>query len=298
MSPHRYGRDIRSLVVTMIKKPDEKNRKNKASRPLVVVSIRYSVLLKDNTQWIISRGQSDESYRSALFDDERLSLHYHLFSKLTLPSLLSQDPELDPDFFRLYVVTSEALPKKRKAEIVDLLKDIPWARVKEVPENAKGIPHSSHISEFIQEKTDGSAIYAHVRLDDDDALARDFVARISDYATEQNVGRVISLGRGVMANFDVDRREFVEFREMHYPKVAMGLTLIGKKKSPEDLTLPHVYSLGKHTKIDLMAPTILDSRSIAYIRTMHSLSDTQAQNTSGALDKIDIGIVRQHFTFL
>lgn len=268
-----------------------------STNPAVMISTRYSVLLRGSKSWAIGRDKSLDDYRTALFDDARLDLHHHLFTRLTLPSLKAQIPALSATDFRLAISISDELPAHHRAALERETSDIDWVRILRVPAEAENIPHGKHLRDFLAERGEPGP-YAHVRLDDDDALTSDFIERIRGYATVENAGRAVSLGRGIMADFDTDSRRFTAFQEMHYPKVAMGLTLIGIYQGDEKRPLPQIYGTGNHVSIDLRVPTIIDSRKIAFLRTMHSLSDTRATRRSDATEKMDLATAREHFPVL
>lgn len=247
-----------------------------AAAPLVVVTVRFSVLVSRQASWLIGRGKSEAEYRRDLFGDERLSLHHHLFERVTLPSLAAQVPALSEDRFRLYAITSADLPRRHALALDEVIARYPWARVRKVPPDAKDVPHGSCVAEFLGSAGDGQGHYAHVRLDDDDAVAADFVSRVEELATSGNVGKAVSLARGYAAMLDPRRRTFTSVVDYRHALAAQGLSYIGayKDRAPVGRTA-NVYALGHHLKVDTKVPVILDSRSPAFLRTFHQASDTQ-----------------------
>lgn len=106
-----------------------------------------------------------------LFAPERLEERFALFETLHLPAIRAQT---DPDFTYL-VVTGEQLPPPYMDRLKALLVDIPQAILLPMPpmnhRDAMGLAIKAHI-----DHADGCT--AQFRLDDDDAVAVDFVEKI------------------------------------------------------------------------------------------------------------------------
>ena len=239
--------------------------------PAIVVSVRYSVLLSGTagSQWRLGQGAaSDDDYRAKLFDPDRLRLHHRLFSTVTLPSLLSQVPRLEAKSFRLNVIISDCLPTTHKQALYSTIQGIDWVRVVELPQNASSVPHADLVAQFLEGRRAKGALHAHARLDDDDAVSADFFSNLRRHIRPEHEGWVVSQGFGVTGHHD--GAAFTAFETMLYPKIAIGLAYIGGR------AIANVHALNNHIHVDRRVPVILDSRKLAFIRTVHDQSDTGA----------------------
>lgn len=105
-----------------------------------------------------------------LYSPARLEERFKHFELLTLPALRLQT---DPDF-RIVVVTGEALPSVALARLRDLLADIPQAVITQMPP----MRHRTAMHEAtLAHLPEPDAPSIQFRLDDDDAVAVDFVER-------------------------------------------------------------------------------------------------------------------------
>ena len=110
-----------------------------------------------------------EARTAALYDPARLEHRFRLFEAFTLPSLRAQG---DGDF-RIGIVIGPEFPQRPRLEA--LLRDLPQAVILE---RAPG-PHREVMREAINSlrgRPDRAS--AQFRLDDDDAVGRDFVSRL------------------------------------------------------------------------------------------------------------------------
>lgn len=112
-----------------------------------------------------------------LYDPARMDERFALFETLTLPPLRAQT---DPDF-TLLVVVGESLPAPYRARLGALLADLPQAVVTALPP----LPHRKAMQNAINEiRADMDAPCVQFRMDDDDAVARDFVERLRTTARD------------------------------------------------------------------------------------------------------------------
>ncbi|WP_420861272.1 glycosyltransferase [Algirhabdus cladophorae] len=105
-----------------------------------------------------------------LYSPKRLEERFKHFELLTLPALRLQT---DPDF-RLVVVTGEALPANAFTRLQSLLANIPQAVIVQMPP----MRHRTAMHEAVlAQLPNPDAPSIQFRLDDDDAVAVDFVER-------------------------------------------------------------------------------------------------------------------------
>ena len=235
------------------------------------VLVRYSVLVKKSGMWVIGRDTSFDEYRKALFDEARLAYHFRIFSGLTLPSLnaaIEKKGDLD---VRCLVLTSDELPESHKKNLYGEAECYNWLSVHEIScDQSYSDAFEKLISSDLNNENGSVAIYGTTRLDDDDALPSDFVHIISEYLSESFVGMAISFPKGYSAYFQDGK--ITSFSEIVHPKIALGLTHVGKA-GKEPRRTKTIYSFGSHSNIDRKLRIILDSRYYSYIRSLHEESD-------------------------
>lgn len=112
-----------------------------------------------------------------LYDNTRLEERFRLFESFTLPSLQAQT---DPDF-TLIVVIGTDMPVARREQLEALLKNLPQARLQAMPPG----PHRTIMAQVINEARGADRRPCiQFRMDDDDAIACDFVAKARDVARD------------------------------------------------------------------------------------------------------------------
>ena len=114
---------------------------------------------------------TDEALMAHLYDPARMADRFRTFETITLPSIRAQT---DPDFTFL-VVTGETLPEPHLERLYALLEDIPQAVLQVYPP----IRHRQIMKDAINSvRPRDGAPCLQFRLDDDDAVAVDFVERL------------------------------------------------------------------------------------------------------------------------
>jgi hypothetical protein len=263
----------------------------------VVFSIRFSVLLRKSSFVRIGRDVQFEEYRSKLFDPGRLDIHQSLFSAFTLPSLNRAILTAPDTRVGVFVLVSSELPRHPRRLLDEALKPYPWATVVEVTPD-ETMPHKQCVWDFVQALNVDHCHYAHCRLDDDDMISNDFVSQLSRYIAREFVGFGVSLSLGYYGMYDNAERRFSQMFMVNDPKVSAGLALIGSyerdlHRSPADMV--NVHALGSHVHVDRRAPTILDSRAPAFIRSLHPAQDTSGSRSSKVGDAPEPEIVARLF---
>ncbi|MCW3784480.1 putative rhamnosyl transferase [Defluviimonas salinarum] len=129
---------------------------------------RFSLLVQGGFQ----RMPEDlEARRRVLYDPARLESRVLWFEHVFLPSIRAQT---DPDF-TLTVVTGSDFPDPWRGRLQDLIAGIPQIELVFVPPHV----HRDACRPVLCTRTDPKAdVVAQFRLDDDDAVAVDFVRRI------------------------------------------------------------------------------------------------------------------------
>ncbi|MFC3285778.1 glycosyltransferase [Litchfieldella rifensis] len=245
--------------------------------------VRYSILSYTQGGGWETFSQDLDEYQRKLFDPGRLALHQRLFSEVTLASLDSQSVELSKDWFTLLVLTSTELPKENRAFLEQLNASRDWMEIKALPPENPGM--GAAVMECLKARVD-TPVYATLRLDDDDALANDYFARLSPYLAPRFRNFAVSFASGYAGLHNGEG--YTRFKQYYQPNVALGLASIHDKQQLTKKTgeAKQIFQLGNHTKIDRRVPVILDSRQPAYIRTVHEHSDS-AKRTVRKVSKLD-----------
>ena len=113
---------------------------------------------------------SVEDRSAYLYDPARMEERFRYFEAFTLPSLRAQT---DPDF-TFVIVVGDNLPVDDGNRLFDLVEDITQVVIQE---HAPG-PHREVMKEAINAVRQHDSATLQFRLDDDDAVGRDFVARL------------------------------------------------------------------------------------------------------------------------
>ncbi len=219
----------------------------------IVVTVRYSVHFVGGKEgWFVKRRLSPQEHIAWLFDEERLLERLQFFSGILLPSLLTQDMPMQRNRRELVVYVSEGLPDAHRAALEATIGQYDWARLVSVPMGAQEYPDVGPDTE-----------HAHLRIDDDDALSRDFLSRLSAYVRPEFHGNIITHRMGYFAGFD--NAGHLILKRAYIPMIAMGIAYIVGPRTK----FRSIYEVGPHFHAYTAAPTIIGDSAPAYIRTVH-----------------------------
>lgn len=233
----------------------------------VVAICRYSVLVKNKTAWRAGVDKSWDEYKSEVLNPVRLDMRLCLFNNITLPSLLSSRKAIDKNWFTLVILVSDLMPKQQLNNLENCVVDLPWCRIVPIAERADLDQEvTKNIGEVV---ADNDEVYATLRLDDDDALSRDYFDRLIPYVSNAHLDHAISFPFGYQAYYNIEKQSYRSASEMWEPKLALGLAYISNKKS----TIKHALQLGSHTTIDQRHPLVTIPGGPMYIRTFHDYND-------------------------
>jgi len=246
--------------------------------PPVVFAIRFSVLERNvkNKYRRQAKSESFEDYKKTLFSQERLDRRFHSLVNVTLSSIAGQS---DTRSTHVLIYTSEHLPEKYLSALRDTKTRFPFVEIITVSEDEK-LDFDENLKKTCKRLS--AQLYAHVRMDDDDAVARHFVERLRGYVQPHNIGYAISFGRGVAGEYDPPSGKYTGFFEFYRAK-SVGLALVGgfDLDRSDFLSLPAgAFGLGAHSRADRRCPVILDSRETSFIYSIHPDQDS-VENNSG-----------------
>lgn len=241
----------------------------------VFIIIRFSMLLKHKNKW--KAGENSETwfqYKENILSEKRLKFRMKLFKDITLPSLVGQDIDLSKNNVKVIVATSEELPIEYMNELETISEKYSWFEVLKTSEDFSGF--KKYLLYRLAEKKQ-SVDVATIRLDDDDALSKNFVSRVFEYQKKCINGYALTFANGYAGVYSTDAEKIISFKDYFYSKFSAGLTYFDRY-DPDKKGFEHkygsVYSLGSHVAVDKKVPLIVEPRGKGFIRTIHEEADT------------------------
>lgn len=254
----------------------------------IIGLIRFSYPSTDG----FSRIDADADVRRArLYSAARMETRFRLFTHLTLPSLIAQ---LDQDF-TLGILIGSDMPETHAARLEKALAIYPRARVIIQPPRQ----HFAATQAAIRQLTNPDATHlTGFRLDDDDALDRNFIARLRQRAAALLVMHgadrpvVIGCNHGLLLSLDPSGNRVERVTE-RLP-IGIGLAMAAPKGFPESIFRRN------HRLVPQFYSTFTDAETPAFIRTVHAGNDSdpyasgkRADISGEMLDRI----LADHFPF-
>lgn len=240
----------------------------------IIGTTRFSLFKPGANEWKTSQNSrfSDESsYLNFLFSDERMSLRIKIFTEYSVPQLSMAASKADINLKHI-VSYSSLLPQKYKDTLYVCAENYPFLVLDErTPDQGTNTTPVNRYAELFGTE---DSTFAWYRLDDDDIVSVDFFQQIAQYIRPENVGMTISLGYGYTGLFE--SQQFHLLRNVHWPFLAIGLTFVCSYQNGQITWVPP----GPHTITDRRTPTIIDSRSPAWLWTRHLTQDTASATDS------------------
>lgn len=210
-----------------------------------------------------------DALRAYLYSPERQALRLFFFEHVLLPGIAAQT---DPDF-TLVIMTGEQLPADVRARLEALTALHPQIRIVSLPE---GQNHRDTCREVMLAHRDpGARVAAEFRLDDDDAVATDFVAQTRDQFRKAR-GLFRDSGR-LAIDFN---RGFLLATAREKGGAAMALTPVASRYWTPALVLclrPHTAKSlldFHHARLWKRMPTVTQPRDWMYLRGAHGDNDS------------------------
>lgn len=232
-----------------------------------------------------------EADSAGLMDPARLERRFHLFERLTLPSLLAQE---DTDF-ALLVLIGEALPTPFRDRLADLLAPLTRTRIVALPPMHH---YPATQAAFAQLPTDGATHLTSFRLDDDDALDKGHIARLrrqveglSAFVTPDRPFAV-GANHGFFLHLSPDGNRLLDVTEKM--PIGIGLSLT----APVDSGL-NIFRRN-HRLLPQFFTTFTDADTPAFIRSIHADNDSDAHASGqvGQMTEAQVAAaVEAHFPF-
>lgn len=228
--------------------------------------------------------------KAILYDPARLERRFKLFEALTLRSMRAQT---DPDF-QLGFLIGDDFPAPFRQRLAHLLADLPQAFVFPYPaaENFK----ATHAT-FKAANLEGATHLTSFRLDDDDALDRNFIARLRHQANSlfplcRGTPYVISQNRGFYAFTGESGGEIFDVQER--TPIGIGVALVAGVKSG------HTVFIYNHRDLAERYNAFADATTPAFVRSVHRDNDAEPHvaGSKRLISQDEVrALVAQHFAF-
>jgi hypothetical protein len=197
--------------------------------------------------------------RALLWHPLRMAVRFQLFETIMLPSLKAQT---DQDF-RLIVTVSKSMPEPYHQRLERVLTG--WGPAEILVTERTDIGHV--LRPVIRETSKGGSVPSvHFRIDDDDALAHDYIARLKMACARLDPGSMVSFPKGFVGFTD---GYTAKHTTRLTPNIAIGLALILR---PADRRSPFQIQHRKHAQ---KVPSFSDPTFYAYQNTVHGVNNTK-----------------------
>jgi hypothetical protein len=221
----------------------------------------------------------DGTALAQLYSETRMARRFFLFENLTLPSLIGQT---DSDFTTV-IMSSDVMPDRFKDRLTALAARLPGAVVEFSPHRRGDLAFHRFMAAPAGRDRTGTSV--HFRLDDDDALASTYIARLRRLSQPLSPRTHITFPTGILlfpARAGATEGTSIVQQQL---LVSMGLATVngnGFHKNPFQMM---------HGAVWRRWPVVSEPRFPAYIRTQHPENDT-VQNQ----DRILAALRRERFS--
>jgi hypothetical protein len=219
-----------------------------------------------------------DAAHALLWNSRRMAVRFHLFEHITLPSIVNQS---DKDF-TFVIIGSEQMPGVYRDRLETLVAGhtnirLHWTDKTDISRASRPI--------LLEASNDGRDPALHFRLDDDDAVAFDFVHRLKKAASPLEPTSVITFPQGVMGYLDNGVARHRAFRKF---AIAIGYGIV---KAPDDFRSPFLI---QHKKYAEKHAAVIDESFPAYHYTRHSTNNTNGYSAVIHRDGGVVDIVAQN----
>ena len=206
--------------------------------------------------------------RKTIYDPDRLLRRFALFENLTLRSLkLQTNPA-----FHMGVLIGDDFPHDAAHHLATLLADVPQARIIRLP---RMVHYRAMRIAFEKMGDDPEATHtASLRLDDDDAIHKDWMAHIAALAPALGAARgydaplVIAANRGFYFDLNNPQNPVSEWFEKQ--PISVGTALITPRSAHENIYLRN------HRKLSEFYDCFSSVTQPMFLRSVHQDNDSHA----------------------
>lgn len=214
--------------------------------------------------------QGEAQLLRALFDETRIAFRFRMLELLNAHSLKAQG---DRNFSMIYLV-SERMPPEHRRRLEEIVSDVPGVRIIALPQ----MPLADAVRRAFEQVIDPDAEHVSLfRLDDDDALAVDFIGSLRRRARRLITAgliqkpTVLSATRGVYwKNDGKGRSQLIDICDR--VPLSMGYTIVSPRED-----IGHHYLKG-HRDAAMFYPCFMDPSRIMYVRSVHGDNDGGISN--------------------
>ena len=231
----------------------------------VIGLVRFSYIPDESTDYVRTWNMRLDERQRLVHDPERLRKRMRLFETICLPSLAAQPA----DRFTGLILASDKLPSPFSDRLKKALAPFPNIHAAFLPPAPVQEAFSSAIANLPPAEAAPDDIRITFRLDDDDAVAADFVDRIKRYRKPQYLGFCVSLSKGLGLCRLYGRTRIWERR--HY-MCGAGLAHVGDSNAGEN-----VFGIGNHMRAAERMPAIVDASRPAFLMTSHGSNDSSSR---------------------
>jgi hypothetical protein len=217
--------------------------------------------------------KKDDNALALLYDETRMARRFYLFENLTLPSLIAQTDK----GFKTIIMSSDVMPDPFKERLSTIAARLPGAEVIFSSQRTGDRAFRKPMLESLGPKSTGTAV--HFRLDDDDALAASYIARLRRLSHTLPTTTHITFPYGIMLfpkKANVAEGTSILHRQMLQSPGLARVNGPGFAKNPFEM---------QHGSVWERWPLVSDPSFPAYIRTFHYENDTSAKQDKW-LDKL------------
>jgi hypothetical protein len=241
----------------------------------IIGIVPFSYLATDRFQATRDH-RNEKALLKALFDPVRIEFRFRMLELLNVHSMMKQR---DQEFTIIYLV-AEKMPQMERKRLEDIVAQVPGAKVVALPR----MPLADAVRRAFEHVIDQDAKHVSLfRLDDDDALAVDFVGSLRRRARKLikagliETPTVLAATRGIYWKNDGQKKSSLIDICDRVP-LSMGYTIV----SPQS-NIGHHYLKG-HREAAMFYPCFMDPSKPMYIRSVHGDND-------GGISNLDRGRV-------
>lgn len=216
-----------------------------------------------------------EALADMLYDQARMMRRFAFFENLCLPSLAAQT---DGDF-TLVVLIGTSMPVRFRKRLKGLAETYPFLRICALEPNG---PLNATRRAFRRGTRDGADFVTGFRIDDDDAVAVDYIARtrtVSDQLirmgwADADHPAVIAFHRGIYWDMTDRDQPFHDFREIGPLGLASAMVTVPDSQS-------NIFRWN-HRRLAAHARLWSDPSDTMFLRTLHQHNDSGRTIPPGA----------------
>jgi len=217
----------------------------------------------------------DAALADLLYDQARMNRRFAFFEKICLPSLAAQT---DPDF-RLVVLIGTSMPMRFRKRLKGLADQYPFLRICALDPHG---PLNATKRAYRRGLEDGADYITGFRIDDDDAVAVDYIEKTRAVA-DQLIGlgwadedhpAVIAFHHGIYWDLNDREQPFHDFREIG--PLGLASAMVTKVDDHSNMFR------WNHRRVAAYARMWSDPTDLMFVRTLHQHNDSGRSIPPGA----------------